>query len=521
MPGNSVVDAPVTSTGSRTRADVVIIGSGLIGALVAHEVHRIAGKLTVLVIEAGPDLGPASARHLSTVSRLAGRVRAQAAPNGGAFRGTGRRTELRSFGERSSIGLYPASGFGWCDGDFGGAALAWNVGGMGVYWRGMTPRPAAHEIPGELRGAAWDAAISRAEEALSVHDGYAVDSDIAEVRDELARRLGGLPLQPMPRALALGRREPVGPADIFPPLRDAVEPGVVVLKGHLATRLEVVGDSVASVRAVRLDDGVTVDVAAGAVVVCADALRTPQLLWSSGIRPAALGRYLNEHAVVSAYLRLDPSLYAGATAPVSASTDHVVDLVPYGAAHGFHGQIAHFVQRGGAGDIVSYGLGVLAMVPTELDADSRVEFSTTEYDRVGLPRGTMRYARSAEDTRRIELVRRAVEDLARSLACPGAPVEMVEMDPGASLHYTGTVRLGTNPDESVCSTDGRVWGFSNLFVGGNGVVPSALACNSTLTAAALAVHSAPSAVRSVAGARSALTYDLDRPVDQGRSGLPE
>lgn len=514
----------MTSTGSQTRADVVIIGSGLIGALVAHEVRRLAGELTVLVVEAGPDLGRASARHLSTVSRLAGRVHTQqAGPNGGgAFRGTCRRTELRSFNERSSIGLYPASGFGWSDRGFGGAALSWNVGGMGVYWRGMTPRPTADEIPGELCGAAWDAAISRAEEALSVRNGYAVDADIAEVRDHLARRLGGLlSLRPMPRALAPGRCEPVGPADIFPPLRDAAEPGVVVLKGHLATRLNVVRDSVASVRAVRLADGEPVDIAAEAVVVCADALRTPQLLWASGIRPAALGRYLNEHAVVSAYLRLDPSLYPVARPPVSVSTDHVVDLVPYGAAHGFHGQIAHFVQRGGAGDIVSYGLGFLAMVPTELDASSQVEFSTTEYDRLGLPRGTMRYARSAKDTQRIEHVQRDVEDLARGLVCPGARVEMVVMDPGASLHYTGTVRLGTNSDDSVCSADSRVWGFRNLFVGGNGVIPSALACNSTLTAAALAVHSMPSVVRSVAGTDPAVSYDLGQPVDHGRWGLPE
>ena len=35
-------------------------------------------------------------------------------------------------------------------------------------------------------------------------------------------------------------------------------------------------------------------IAAQFVVVAADALRTPQLLWASGIRPAALGRYLND-----------------------------------------------------------------------------------------------------------------------------------------------------------------------------------------------------------------------------------
>ena len=44
--------------------------------------------------------------------------------------------------------------------------------------------------------------------------------------------------------------------------------------------------------------GETHQVAARYVVVGADALRTPQLLWASGIRPAALGRYLNDQAQV-------------------------------------------------------------------------------------------------------------------------------------------------------------------------------------------------------------------------------
>ncbi|MBN9202516.1 MAG: choline dehydrogenase, partial [Microbacterium chocolatum] len=62
---------------------------------------------------------------------------------------------------------------------------------------------------------------------------------------------------------------------------------------------------------------------------------------------------------------------------------------------------------------------------------------------------------------------------------------------GSSLHYMGTMRMGDTDDgTSVADPESRVWGFDNLVVGGNALIPTANTMNPTLMSVALAVRGA-------------------------------
>ncbi|MEA9986575.1 GMC family oxidoreductase [Subtercola sp. RTI3] len=167
-----------------------------------------------------------------------------------------------------------------------------------------------------------------------------------------------------------------------------------------------------------------------------------------------------------------------------------------GEGQPFHGQIMDSPITDEAGEIVGYAVGLSWYVPTETRAANRLEFSDTELDPAGMPRLSVHFSYSDADLALIERGRQSQALAGRALGDFDPDRDSALLAAGSSLHYTGTVRLGPVDDgTSVCDMNARVWGFDNLYLAGNGVVPTPLACNSTLTGMITAVRASRAAAR--------------------------
>ena len=118
-----------------------------------------------------------------------------------------------------------------------------------------------------------------------------------------------------------------------------------------------------------------------------------------------------------------------------------------------------------------------------------ITFHDDELDYRGFPNMTVEYALT--DVEKAEIaegeahLRRAGEKLGTFIAEPRL------LPNGSSLHYQGTMRAGSADDgTTVADPYSRVWGTDNLYVGGNGLIPTATTMNPTLMSVAIAVRGA-------------------------------
>ena len=133
----------------------------------------------------------------------------------------------------------------------------------------------------------------------------------------------------------------------------------------------------------------------------------------------------------------------------------------------------------------------------EIRKEDRIKFSNKNKDIFGMPQITFEYGLSAKDEKVVELALKGMQKAAGALGgyLPGSPPVLLPR--GSSLHYMGLHRIGLDHKTSVCDVDSKVWGYNNLMLGGNGMIPTSNSCNSTLTSLAIAIRGARALLRRV------------------------
>jgi hypothetical protein len=472
------------------------------------------------MVDAGPKLTPNAGLHVKNIADAEARSQAQIASQGPTafpYQLPTIREQADSSSKRSVlVGVLPRPGtflLGASQAEdaaiqMPAAALSCNVGGMGVHWTCACPRPGDSERISFIPEQEWDSLCNRAERLLCVTTKLSSSSEAmlrirADLRGCFNPKLAPeRPVDFMPLACRVkpsGEREWSGPEVVLGPLANpGTRPDTFLLMSDCVCLRIVSGDKGAQFAILKdRHTGKTFRIKAAAFVLAADTFRIPQLLWASGIRPRALGHFLNDQPQTIGAVRLRDEIQKLVKGPTPAGDATLGVLwVPFHApGHPFHGQVMHLdtspiptaLSANLAERSTIVGLGWFS--PKELRFQDYVEFSD-ELDFFDMPQMRIHYGLSPDDQFSTARAKEEVRRAAKSLGSFVNDQEPFTLPAGSSLHYQGTVRMGELDDEqSVCDPYSQVWGTDNVFVGGNGVIPTSTACNPTLSSVALAIRS--------------------------------
>ena len=400
------------------------------------------------------------------------------------------------------------------------AASSFNVGGMAAHWTCCTPRPVSIERIPFIDGGEWDGLITRGERLLKTNQvsfteslrGQVIKDSLSNLFDAKLPNAGRVQMLP----LACERRSKTwvqwtGVDTILGPL---AEPGKIPLSRFelrsetICRELLVENDRVVGAKLEHLPSGQSQTMFADIVIVAANSFYTPQLLWKSNIRPKALGHYLNDHPMLFCQVVLKKELLAK-IGNLWGAPDPSIDPVPIPKSdpipnvwipfshpeHPFHCQIhrdafPYSILPGNIGVDHRAIVDLRWFTRKDIRFRDHITFSDKHVDPFGMPQITFHYGLSEIDQSTIQA---AMNDMVRAAEVLGAFLPGSEpqvLARGSSLHYMGTYRMGAadKDDDSVCDAYSKVWGFRNLYLGGNGIIPTSTACNPTLTSVTLAIR---------------------------------
>ncbi|PWK21622.1 pyranose oxidase [Arcicella aurantiaca] len=521
------------------KTDILIIGSGPVGATFARTLSKQKPHAKIVMIDAGPKVSDKIGQHVKNIADPKAMENAQILSQGPKktpypMISVAERAIAVQRGELSADILARAGTHLVLDqiediktNEMPSISMSTNLGGMGIHWTCACPTPGIGEQITIIPQNEMDEALAKAREILNVTQSAFPNSPESEaILNILNQTLGtnhaeNRQAQPMPLACKTdesGNRYWTA-SDVI--LGNTLENPNFELRSETICRRLVIGKlengektenpnypitnnqfSITGAEIEHIQSGKKETIEAEIVIVAADPLRTPQLLWASGIRPKALGHYLNEHPFVFTFVELDkdlvrkfaPNRQSSVVGRQSPDPTVGVFWVPFDAPnHPFHGQIMHMdlspmktTVSDESKHIVGLGWGCLK----ESNFEDQIVFSETEKDFYGMPKMNFKFQFSDTDLANIEAAKAFQKKVVNSFGKEIKDGGQTLMPPGTSLHYEGTTRMGTENDgESVCDTYSQVWNFENLFVGGNGVIPIATSSNPTLVSVALAVRS--------------------------------
>jgi len=475
--------------------DVIIVGSGPTGSAYARIIRRDWPEARILMIEAGPQILPQTGAHLDNVLDLDERGALEVHAQGGdrtprapisKEEWEARRAGGFDASQLRRSGLFIANDADPADNLFAGFSAA-NVGGMGTKWSTGTPTPSQAERVPFIPADELAAAITVAEGLLGTNkDPRAGDPTAIALRERLGAvfNLGRTPdrfVQPMPLAATPEGDGPLryhGTDVVLGPMVDEPSESFRILAETACRRIVHEGGKVTGVELARPGEPATWFVAAGTVIVACDSLHSPQLLHASGIRPAALGRYLNDHYIISqiSEMHSDVPMQSMSWIPSSDEFPYSVTIAP-----------ASLNTMPRSGDFTGQPVGMGFFVPADISAENRVVFDDNRLDWMGLPAISIQWHQSEGDVARLETAKAIARSISDIIGRPAPGFATIVLPVGSSLHYQGSIRMGASDDgTSLCDRNSRVWGFENLYVAGNGVIPTMTATNPTLFSVALA-----------------------------------
>ncbi|MEM9104208.1 MAG: GMC oxidoreductase [Pseudomonadota bacterium] len=434
--------------------DVAIVGSGPLAMAAARRLAERDAR--VLVLEQGSALTDPPGSHLRNSERFL------VQPDSYLPEATQHLEFLDSTVDRTGLP---------------GAAVTRTVGGQGVIWTNLCPRGDA--LWPAMSDPAWTERYQLAERYLKVQadklDQSVRQQKLGAVLDAHAG-VTGRTVADLPVAGHYGQDDRLrftGSIDI---LNGGGSFDHVTIDEARVEKVVVRGDTIVGLET----DAGTVE--ADAYVIAAGAIGTPQLLFWSGIRPDALGRYLSYHPLAVCQIVVD----AEYCAPMG-ETDIAprLQIRPNGEVAWYTillQDVSPFTPTGADIDIASSRLvEIQSICPVDVDRDKRMIFDDHGHVTFDVPL-------SQADLDRMAKAEEEAHSIASAIGRIREGCEFSWM-PFGFAHMTGTTRMSAVDDGTgVADYRGRVWGFENLYLATNGLIPTRMSVNPTLTGVSLAIH---------------------------------